>query len=297
MEKGLTIYNNVFEGCNVDMLVKNDGEVLFEIYSVGVAIGYYKKSGADYVQSGHKLYPRKERIDDTIVKANIKPIEIEGKFYMTEGDLYDFIFEAGTAKCKPFKKWVTHEVLPSIRKKGYYSVAPLQDERASLIMSIVDAPDDVTTALAVKNFENFVTAPLKEEIAELKPKSDYCDEVLSAENTFSASEVAAQLGIRSATALNKFLVSVEFIKAVYKKQFDKKTGKYKKVIAHYLLRADYVDKGLGDVVNVTSKSKDGSKTYSNLQLRYTTKGVKFIYDLIKEKAPELLGNKNNREAD
>ena len=64
-----------------------------------------------------------------------------------------------------------------------------------------------------------------------------------------------------------------------------------------MLRADYVDKGLGDVVNVTSKSKDGSKTDSNLQLRYTTKGVKFIYELIKEKAPELLGNKNNREAD
>ena len=137
----------------------------------------------------------------------------------------------------------------------------------------------------------------QEQLAVLRPKSDYCDLVLTAENTFSASEVAAQLGIRSATALNKFLVSVEFIKAVYKKQFDKKTGKYKKVIAHYLLRADYVDKGLGDVVNVTSKSKDGSKTYSNLQLRYTTKGVKFIYELIKEKAPELLGNKNNREAD
>ena len=67
-------------------------------------------------------------------------------------------------------------------------------------------------------------------------------------------------------------------------------------MAHYLLRADYVDKGLGDVVNVTSKSKDG-KTYSNLQLRYTTKGVKFIYELIKEKAPEMLENKNNREAD
>lgn len=297
MEKGLTIYNKVFEGCNVDMLVKNDGDILFEIYSVGVAVGYSKENGRVGVQSGHQVYPRKERIDDTIVKADIKPIEIEGKFYMTEGDLYDFIFEAGTAKCKPFKKWVTHEVLPSIREKGYYSIAPIQDKRASLLMSIIDAPDDVTRALAVKNYTDCVTAPLKEEIAELRPKSDYCDLVLTAENTFSASDVAAQLGIRSATALNRFLVSVEFIKAVYKRQYDKKTGKYKKVIAHYLLRADYVDQGLGEVINVASKSKDGSRTYSNLQLRYTTKGVKFIYELIKEKAPEMLENKNNREVE
>ena len=293
MEKGLTIYNNVFEGCNVDMLVKNDGDVLFEIYSVGVAIGYYKKSGADYVQSGHKLYPRKERIDDTIVKANIKPIEIEDKFYMTEGDLYDFIFEAGTAKCKPFKKWVTHEVLPSIRKKGYYSVAPVQADRASLIMSIVDAPDDVTTALAVKNFENFVTAPLKEQLAEQAPKVAYYDLVLTAENTFSASDVAGQLGIRSANVLNKFLVSQGITKAVKKQYFDKKTNEWKWRTVHYLLRAEYVDKGLGDVINIASKSKDGSKNYSNLQLRWTTKGVKFIYELIKEKAPEMLENKDN----
>ena len=215
---------------------------------------------------------------------------------ISESDLYRLVFGSELPSAIEFQDWVCEEVLPSIREKGYYSVAPVQDKRASLLMSIIDAPDDVTRALAVKNYTDCVTAPLKAEIEELKPKSDYCDEVLTAENTFSASEVAAQLGIRSATALNKFLVSVEFIKAVYKKQFDKKTGKYKKVIAHYLLRADYVDKGLGDVVNVTSKSKDGSKTYSNLQLRYTTKGVKFIYELIKEKAPELLGNKNNREA-
>ena len=77
MEKGLTIYNNVFEDCNVDMLVKNDGDVLFEIYSVGVAIGYSTENTRYFCQGGKKLYPRKERIDSTIVKANIKPSEIK----------------------------------------------------------------------------------------------------------------------------------------------------------------------------------------------------------------------------
>ena len=55
MEKGLTIYNKVFEGCNVDMLVKNDGDILFEIYSVGVAVGYSTKSNKEYFQSGNNF--------------------------------------------------------------------------------------------------------------------------------------------------------------------------------------------------------------------------------------------------
>ena len=282
--KDLMVFNNDKFG-NVRVVMK-DGKPYFVGKDVAICLGY--------VDTVNALKQH--------CKGMVKcPILTNGGTQMMsvlpESDLYRLVFGSGLPNAVEFQDWVCDEVLPSIREKGYYSVAPVQDERAALLLSIVDATDDVTTALAIKNFENFVTAPLKEEIAELRPKSDYCDEVLSAENTFSASEVAAQLGIRSATALNKFLVSVEFIKAVYKKQFDKKTGKYKKVIAHYLLRADYVDKGLGDVVNVTSKSKDGSKTYSNLQLRYTTKGVKFIYELIKEKAPELLGNKNNREAD
>ena len=282
--KDLMVFNNDKFG-NVRVIMK-DGKPYFVGKDVAVCLGYIRPRDAI---GRHCKGAVKQGI---LTNGGIQEMLI-----IPESDLYRLIMRSELPNAVEFQDWVCDEVLPSIRKNGYYSVAPVQNERASLIMNIVDAPDDVTTALAVKNFENFVTAPLKEEIAELRPKSDYCDLVLTAENTFSASEVAAQLGIRSATALNKFLVSVEFIKAVYKRQYDKKTGNYKKVIAHYLLRADYVDKGLGDVVNVASKSKDGSKTYSNLQLRYTTKGVKFIYELIKEKAPELLGNKNNREAD
>ena len=281
--KDLMVFNNDKFG-NVRVIMK-DGKPYFVGKDVAVCLGYIRPRDAI---GRHCKGAVKQGI---LTNGGIQEMLI-----IPESDLYRLIMRSELPNAVEFQDWVCDEVLPSIREKGYYSIAPVQDKRASLLMSIIDAPDDVTRALAVKNYTDHVTAPLKAEIEELKPKSDYCDEVLSAENTFSASEVAAQLGIRSATALNRFLVSVEFIKAVYKRQYDKKTGKYKKVIAHYLLRADYVDKGLGDVVNVTSKSKDG-KTYSNLQLRYTTKGVKFIYELIKEKAPELLGNKINNEAD
>lgn len=42
--------------------------------------------------------------------------------FVTEAGLYDVIIRSDSEKAKPFRKWVTSEVLPSIRKTGAYSV-------------------------------------------------------------------------------------------------------------------------------------------------------------------------------
>ena len=217
-------------------------------------------------------------------------------WFVTEAGLYKILMRSDKPKAQPFQDKVC-EILKEIRQTGgYIHTEPDDDDDMIIARALIAAQRKIEMRdkqLATAKEE---IIKQQEEIAVLKPKSDYCDLVLTAENTFSASDVAAQLGIRSANVLNKFLVSEKVIKAVKKKFFDRKTMEWKERITHYLLRAEYTDKGLGDVINVTSKSKDGSKNYSNLQLRWTTKGVKFIYELIKEKAPEMLENKNNREA-
>ena len=43
---------------------------------------------------------------------------------ITESGLYHVIFNAKTERVKPFRRWVTEEVLPQIRKTGSYSVKP-----------------------------------------------------------------------------------------------------------------------------------------------------------------------------
>lgn len=40
--------------------------------------------------------------------------------FITESGLYDVIIRSDSEKAKPFRKWVTSEVLPSIRKHGAY---------------------------------------------------------------------------------------------------------------------------------------------------------------------------------
>ena len=41
--------------------------------------------------------------------------------YVTEEGFYDVVIRSDSPKAKPFRKWVTHEVLPSIRKTGQYN--------------------------------------------------------------------------------------------------------------------------------------------------------------------------------
>ena len=103
---------NVFENCEVKIIVENDVP-LFEIYSVGMALGYIT------VANG-KSYPHKVRIEKVISNAEITPIVQGEQQYITESQLYDFMLEARTDKCKPFRKWICDEVLPSIRQNGCY---------------------------------------------------------------------------------------------------------------------------------------------------------------------------------
>ena len=57
---------------------------------------------------------------------------------INESGLYSLIFGSQLPVAKKFKRWVTHEVLPSIRKYGYYSMAA---EKKMVIYSCKPAPE------------------------------------------------------------------------------------------------------------------------------------------------------------
>lgn len=46
---------------------------------------------------------------------------------VNEPGLYDTIIRSNSEQAKPFRRWVTHEVLPSIRKQGYYTALTPED--------------------------------------------------------------------------------------------------------------------------------------------------------------------------
>jgi prophage antirepressor-like protein len=117
----LVVFGKSFEGFEVEIIQEKD-EVLFELYSTGMALGQVKESKG-------KLYARKDRIEQNISNAGISTVVRNGKQYLTEEALYDFMFEVKTDKCKLFRKWVTSEVLPELRKNGMYIMDNATEEQ------------------------------------------------------------------------------------------------------------------------------------------------------------------------
>ena len=96
-----------------------DGVPMFELYSVGMALGYTKTAKG-------KHYPRNERIDTIVKNAGISVVVHSGQQLINENQLNDFMLEARTAKCKLFRKWIVEEVLPTINKTGGYIGTDIQ---------------------------------------------------------------------------------------------------------------------------------------------------------------------------
>lgn len=94
-----------------------NGEPWFVGRDVAVALGYAKPQNAvrDNVEEDDA---RKRGITDTIGREQKTVI-------INESGLYSLIFGSKLESAKKFKKWVTSEVLPSIRKTGTYGQARL----------------------------------------------------------------------------------------------------------------------------------------------------------------------------
>ena len=84
------------------------------------------------LQQGHV----RERLDDGVVST--EPIvdslgRTQLANFVNEDGLYDVILDSRKPEAKRFRKWITSEVLPSIRKTGSYSVTSTLKDKAEAI--------------------------------------------------------------------------------------------------------------------------------------------------------------------
>lgn len=102
-----------------------DGEPWFVGVDVAKALGYKKPTGAvtNNVDEGDSL---REGVTD----ANGHK---QTAIVINESGLYSLIFNSKLESAKRFKKWVTSEVLPSIRRTGSYSAAQLPQSSMELL--------------------------------------------------------------------------------------------------------------------------------------------------------------------
>jgi prophage antirepressor-like protein len=96
-----------FKNVNVRILLEND-EFWFSLRDVCLSLGL--KPSPKIVLG---LDPDEVKMVDDL---NNNPV-----YFVSESGLYSLTFTSEEKKAKEFKRWVTHEILPSIRKIGSYS--------------------------------------------------------------------------------------------------------------------------------------------------------------------------------
>ena len=100
---------------SIRQTVNEDGEALFCAYDVAQALGY---------RDAHNILRCLDGDDCPQIVRAVKDDsgrEVEVKF-INEHQLYAILLMLKTERTKPFRKWVTQEVLPSIRKTGSYNL-------------------------------------------------------------------------------------------------------------------------------------------------------------------------------
>lgn len=65
--------------------------------------------------------------EDKVVTDLVTSYGTKETTLISEYECYSLILASHTEEAKKFKHWVTHEVLPSIRKQGFYSILPDQE--------------------------------------------------------------------------------------------------------------------------------------------------------------------------
>lgn len=91
-----------------------------------LAIGNTSDALAD-LDDDDKLKLTKDELDTLVSKEGIKcsvDSRVQSLNLVSESGLYDLIMQSRKPEAKAFKRWITHEVLPSIRKTGKYEAHP-----------------------------------------------------------------------------------------------------------------------------------------------------------------------------
>ena len=183
---------------------------------------------------------------------------------VSEAGLYALVLSSRKPEAKAFKRWVTHDVLPSIRKHGAYMTE-------EILQKTLENPDfliGLATQLKEEREKRLAAeldkAVLGQQIAELSPKASYYDLILQCASLLSVTEISKDYGM-SAKAFNKKLHNLHI-------QYQQS--------GVWFLYAEYQDGGYTQTKTQNYCRSDGSQG-ARTHMYWTQKGRLFLYERLK----------------
>lgn len=211
---------------------------------------------------------RKERLDDDMIQNHPIPDRLgrnQNTFIVSEAGMYDVIVRSDSPLAKPFRRWITTEVLPSIRKTGGYGVQEQLTGPALMAAALIEAQN----TLAVRD----------KEIRTLAPKANAFDGYIGAEGDYSVNETAKLLQRRGIdTGQNRLMKTLEAWGWVYRGA--KNTPRVKQ---------SQIDTGrLAEKTYYFIDQRTGEERAGRTSVRVTPKGVDAIYQQLKGDTLEVV---------
>lgn len=173
---------------------------------------------------------------------------------INESGFYSAVIGSKLPSAKKFKRWVTSEVLPQIRKHGMYATDELLDNPDLLI--------EVATQLKKERTQRLIA---EQRVNELQPKADYYDRILNNKGLVTVSTIAKNYGM-SAVTFNKLLHELGI-------QYNQS--------GTWLLYSKFQDKGYTHIEPFDYEDKDGNPQVKT-RMKWTQKGHIFLYQELKK---------------
>lgn len=249
------------------MIFKNDEfgqirsiEINNEPYFIGkdiaIALGYERTDNAirQHVDEEDKLT---HQINASGQRRNMTLIN--------ESGLYSLIMSSKLSSAKKFKRWVTNEVLPNIRKNGAYLTEQKIEEVLSNPDTIIKLATDLKREREEKEKLNLQVNQSKQIIGELKPKADYTDRILKSKSTMTVTAIAKDYGMSA----------IEFNKKLHELNIQYKQS------GQWFLYEKYQRCGYTHSKTTEYKRNDGT-VGTKLNTEWTQKGRLFLYERLKE---------------
>ena len=174
MTESIQTYSNEALGVTVRTIIDEEtGEPWFVAKDVCDALGIRTNSVRSIVD------------EDEVRESNDNSIGIathggKAPLIVSEPGLYTLVLKSRKPEAKAFRRWVTHDVLPAIRRNGGYMAARPGETREQLLARALIVADE---AMREKDAR----------IAELEPKALFADAVAASDGTCLVGELAKMM--------------------------------------------------------------------------------------------------------
>lgn len=206
-----------------------------------------------------------ERLDKGVVSSG--PLMTAGGIqqvnFVNEDGLYDVILDSRKPSAKKFRKWVTSEVLPSIRKHGGYMAEKADETPEELMSRALQVANETLKRkeARLRQLED-TNREQQQQLAAAAPKVAYVDNVLQSINTYTVQQIAKELD----TTSNKLYTFLSEKKVLFRQS------------GTWMLTSKYNGKGYAKTRTYQYTRNDGTsgtKTYTVI----TEAGRAFIHQI------------------